>query len=59
MGLLAKHPTNSITLKPTSTPSLEKKTNGNEGLGPLNFIEFFSTVEHMRATTFWSKGGGQ
>jgi hypothetical protein len=25
MGLLAKHPTNSITLKPTSTPFLRKK----------------------------------
>jgi hypothetical protein len=25
MGLLAKHPTNSITLKPTSTPFLGKK----------------------------------
>jgi hypothetical protein len=25
MGLLAKHPTNTITLKPTSTPFLRKK----------------------------------
>jgi hypothetical protein len=25
MGLLAKHPTNSIILKPTSTPFLRKK----------------------------------
>jgi hypothetical protein len=30
MGLLTKHPTNTITLKPTSTPSLEKKNQKGE-----------------------------
>jgi hypothetical protein len=62
MGLLAKHTTNSITLRPTSTSFLGKKlerkrrTNASEGLGPLNFLDFFSTMGHMKATTFWSKG---
>jgi len=30
MGLLAKHPTNSITLKPTSTPFPGKKNSKGE-----------------------------
>jgi hypothetical protein len=30
MGLLTKHPTNSITLKPTSTPFLGKKNQKGE-----------------------------
>jgi hypothetical protein len=30
MGLLAKHPTNSITLKPMSTPFLTKKNQKRE-----------------------------
>jgi hypothetical protein len=43
MGLFVKHPINSITLKPTSTLFPGKKnqkgckTNGNEGVNPLNF----------------------
>jgi hypothetical protein len=64
MGLLTKHPTNSITLKPTSNPFPKKKpkrrrrTSGNEGLGPLNFLDFFSMMGHMRTITFWSKREG-
>jgi hypothetical protein len=35
-----------------------RRTGGSEGLGPLNFLDFLSTLGHMKATTFWSKGGG-
>jgi hypothetical protein len=49
MGLLVKHPTNSITLKLTFTC---------EDLDSLNFKDFLNIVEHMRATIFWNKGEG-
>jgi len=38
-------------------PERRKRTGGNEGLGPLKFLDFLSTLGHMRATTFCSKGG--
>jgi hypothetical protein len=35
-----------------------RRINANEGLGPLNFLDFLSIMGHMKVTTFWSKGGG-
>ncbi len=34
-----------------------RRTNGSEGLGLLNFLDFLSTMGHIGATTFWNKGG--
>jgi hypothetical protein len=52
-------------LKPTFNPFPIKKelqktrrTSGSEDFSLLNFLDFFSTVGHMKATIFWNKGGG-
>jgi hypothetical protein len=40
----------------SSTKNISQMS-GSEGLSLLNFLDFLSIVGHMKATTFWSKGG--
>jgi len=39
-------------------PKNKRKTNGSESLSPLNFLDFLSTMGHIKATTLWSNVGG-